>query len=106
MVHGQGTVCVLMQVQVERTVYVGGKGGFDRDPPRMHCMPQGMNEGGPGLGAPSSPPKNTESLFSDCGTGMMWGREKALSLLKGAGFEPEAPSAYAYSDYSKPSMYV
>ncbi|OLP83677.1 DNA ligase [Symbiodinium microadriaticum] len=36
----------------------------------MHCMPQGMNEGGPGLG-------------------MMWGREKALSLLKGAGFEPE-----------------
>eukprot|EP00439_Symbiodinium_sp_Y106_P066900 s1130_g10.t8 len=36
----------------------------------MHCMPQGMNDGGPGLG-------------------MMWGREKALSLLKGAGFEPE-----------------
>ncbi|CAE7440695.1 trmB [Symbiodinium natans] len=36
----------------------------------MHCMPQGMNDGGPGLG-------------------MMWGREKALSLLKEAGFQPE-----------------
>ncbi|CAE7526372.1 lig1 [Symbiodinium pilosum] len=36
----------------------------------MHCMPQGMNDGGPGLG-------------------MMWGREKALSLLKDAGFLPE-----------------
>ncbi|CAL1155777.1 unnamed protein product, partial [Cladocopium goreaui] len=36
----------------------------------MHCMPQGMNDGGPGLG-------------------MMWGRQKALSMLQEAGFEVE-----------------
>mmetsp|Transcript_159552 Transcript_159552/g.488242 ORF Transcript_159552/g.488242 Transcript_159552/m.488242 type:complete len:352 (-) Transcript_159552:111-1166(-) len=36
----------------------------------MHCMPQGMNDGGPGLG-------------------MMWGREKAVSMLQSAGFEVE-----------------
>eukprot|EP00913_Durusdinium_trenchii_P016058 g15092.t1 len=34
----------------------------------MHCMPQGMNDGGPGLG-------------------MMWGRQKALSMLSAAGFD-------------------
>lgn len=34
----------------------------------MHCMPVGLVDGGPGLG-------------------MMWGREKALALLKEAGFE-------------------
>lgn len=36
----------------------------------MHRMPQGMNDGGPGLG-------------------MMWGRQKALSMLQEAGFEVE-----------------
>jgi len=36
----------------------------------MHCMPQGLNNGGPGLG-------------------MMWGREKALEMLDSAGFESE-----------------
>mmetsp|Transcript_41819 Transcript_41819/g.116640 ORF Transcript_41819/g.116640 Transcript_41819/m.116640 type:complete len:360 (-) Transcript_41819:90-1169(-) len=34
----------------------------------MHCMPQGMNDGGPGLG-------------------MMWGRQKACEMLNAAGFE-------------------
>jgi hypothetical protein len=34
----------------------------------MHCMPMGLNDNGTGLG-------------------MMWGREKALSLLAEAGFE-------------------
>ena len=34
----------------------------------MHCMPVGLVDGGPGLG-------------------MMWGREKAVELLKQAGFE-------------------
>jgi hypothetical protein len=34
----------------------------------MHCMPVGLVDGGPGLG-------------------MMWGREKAVALLKEAGFE-------------------
>lgn len=36
----------------------------------MHCMPQGLNHGGPGLG-------------------MMWGREKALEMLAAAGFDTE-----------------
>ena len=36
----------------------------------MHCMPQGLNHGGPGLG-------------------MMWGRERALEMLSAAGFETE-----------------
>ncbi|CAJ1456545.1 unnamed protein product, partial [Effrenium voratum] len=36
----------------------------------MHCMPQGMNEDGPGLG-------------------MMWGRQTALSMLDAAGFKTE-----------------
>jgi len=34
----------------------------------MHCMPVGLNDQGRGLG-------------------MMWGRQKALALLKQAGFE-------------------
>jgi ubiquinone/menaquinone biosynthesis C-methylase UbiE len=34
----------------------------------MHCMPVGLVDGGPGLG-------------------MMWGREKAVEMLKEAGFE-------------------
>ena len=34
----------------------------------MHCMPVGLVNGGAGLG-------------------MMWGREKAVSMLKKAGFE-------------------
>eukprot|EP00873_Tetraselmis_striata_P022558 jgi/Tetstr1/442822/TSEL_030905.t1 len=33
----------------------------------LHCMPQGLNHGGPGLG-------------------MMWGREKAVAMLREAGF--------------------
>jgi len=34
----------------------------------MHCMPVGLVDGGPGLG-------------------MMWGREKAVEMLKKAGFK-------------------
>lgn len=33
----------------------------------LHCMPQGLQDGGAGLG-------------------MMWGRQKALAMLKDAGF--------------------
>jgi hypothetical protein len=33
----------------------------------LHCMPQGLNDGGPGLG-------------------MMWGQEKAVNMLQQAGF--------------------
>ena len=47
----------------------------------------------PRTGCPGCPSGLGGGVVLVC-TGMMWGREKALSLLKGAGFEPEVPCAF------------
>ena len=48
----------------------------------MHCLPMGLNDSGTGLG-------------------MMWGREKALAMLKKAGFAKVEPAEMEFDPFNQ-----